>query len=152
MPKKLISQHFEEVKKTKVLLEASVKKYIPFDTGRIYTPDELEYYDSLAFRFEKCVELAIHFFRSIEIYLYSTQSETLRDRLLVMQKLNLTGEIDFWMDARLLRNRIAHTYLPEELHEIYRDIYDSSQEIFRTIDLIDEYLQKKAMETKTEKK
>lgn len=97
-------------------------------------------------------ELAIHFFRSIEIYLYSTQSETLCDRLLVMQKLNLTGEIDFWMDARLLRNRIAHTYLPEELHEIYRDIYDSSQEIFRTIDLIDEYLQKKAMETKTEKK
>ena len=41
------------------ILKFSVKKFKPYKTRKIYTPDELEYYDSLSFRFEKGVELTL---------------------------------------------------------------------------------------------
>jgi hypothetical protein len=122
------------------LLKASVDKYVPYDVEHIYTPDELEYYDSLSFRFKKCVELTIHFFRTLELFLYAKQSDTLRDRLLVMQKLEIIEDIDFWMDARLLRNKIAHAYLPDEIKDIYQEIFESSKKIFTTIEQIKKYL------------
>ena len=46
-----------------------------------------------------------------------------------MQKLNIIDAIDFWMEARLLRNKIAHTYVPEELKDIYNEIFEKSQVI-----------------------
>ncbi len=147
MQKDLISNQFKDVEKTKALLQASVKKYVPYDAEHIYTPDELEYYDSLSFRFEKCVEITINFFRGLELFIYAKQSDTLRDRLLVMQKINIIEDIDFWMEARLLRNKIAHAYLPEDIKDIYQEIHDSSQEISYTIDRIKNYL---AEQTKKE--
>jgi uncharacterized protein YutE (UPF0331/DUF86 family) len=140
MQKDLISDQFSDIEKTRDLLKASVDKYVPYDVEHIYTPDELEYYDSLSFRFEKSVELTIHFFRTMELFLYAKQSDTLRDRLLVMQKLEIIEDIDFWMDARLLRNKIAHAYLPAEIKDIYQEIFDSSKKIFTTIEQIKKYL------------
>ncbi len=52
MQKDLISQEFEDLKRAIMLLQASVKKFKPYKTKKIYTPNELEYYDSLSFRFE----------------------------------------------------------------------------------------------------
>lgn len=142
MQKDLISNQLSDVEKTKTLLKSSIKKYAPYDSEHIYTPDELEYYDSLAFRFEKCVEITINFFRSLELFIFAKQSETLRDRLLEMQKINIIEDIDFWVEARLLRNKIAHTYLSEDLEDIYQEIHDSSQELFNTIARIKDYLAK----------
>lgn len=140
MQKELISKQFSDVEKTKKLLPASVDKYEPYDTEHIYTPDELEYYDSLAFRFGKCVELTINFFRTLEIFIQAKQSDTLRDRLLVMQKIEIIEEFDFWMEARLLKNKMPHAYQPDEIKDIYREIFESSTKIFTTISGIKKYL------------
>lgn len=140
MQKSLILQEFEDCKKTVHLLKESVKKFKPYNTDKIYSPDELEYYDSLSYRFEKSVELMLAFFKGFELFLFSKISDTLRSRLLVIQKLNIIDSLDFWMDARLLRNKIAHTYLPEEIKDIYSEIYDKSKEIFRTTDRVENYL------------
>jgi len=83
----------------------------------------LEYYDSLAFRFEKSVELFLHFFKGLESYYSGKISDTLRDRLLFVQKLKIIESIDFWIEARLLRNKVAHVYLPEQLKAIYQEIH-----------------------------
>ena len=140
MQKELILKQSSDVEKTKTLLKASIAKYVPYDANHIYTPDELEYYDSLAFRFEKCVEITINFFRTLELFLYAKQSDTLRDRFLVMQKIEIIEDLDFWMEARLLRNKIAHAYLPEEIKDIYQEIFDSSKTIFTTIERMRKYL------------
>lgn len=140
MEKNLIFNQFSDLEKSTVLLQASVKKYVPYDIGHIYTPDELEPYDSLSFRFEKCVELILNFFRSMELFLYAKQSDTLRDRLLAMQKLEIVEDIDSWMEARLLRNKIAHAYLPEEIKDIYQQVYDGSGEIFAVTQRLKAYL------------
>lgn len=142
MRKELILKQFEDVRRTKVLLEDSVSRFHRFDPEKDYSSLELEFFDSLSFRFEKCVEITINFFRSMEIFLYAKTSETLRDRLLIMQKIDIIDDIDFWMEARLLRNRIAHTYLPEDVAEIYQEIFTNSPGIFKTIVAIENYLKK----------
>jgi hypothetical protein len=140
MEKNLISSRLGDVEKTRKLLQASVDKYVPYDIDYIYTADELEYYDSLSYRFEKCVELALNFFKTLELFLYAKQSDTLRDRLLMMQKIKIVEDIDSWMDARLLRNKITHAYLPEEIRDIYDEIFTSSKKIFAAIERIKKYL------------
>ncbi len=39
-----------------------------------------------------------------------------------MQKLNLIDNIDFWLESRRLRNRIVHTYVTDELKDLYNEV------------------------------
>jgi hypothetical protein len=76
----------------------------------------MEPYDALASRFERLVEIALNsFFRSVELHQFGKKSESLRDRLLCMQKIGLVTSVELWMEMRDFRNRIAHDYLPEQL-------------------------------------
>jgi hypothetical protein len=127
----LILKEFSDLKKGVYLLNASIKKFKPYKVRKNYTPVELEYYDSLAFRFEKAVELFLHFFKGLESYHSGKVSDTLRDRLLFMQKLKIIDSIDFWIEARLLRNKVAHDYLPDQLKDIYREIHNKSVSMLR---------------------
>ena len=147
MQKDLILQSYEDLKKATVLLKASIKKFSPYKVEKKYTPKELEYYDSLSFRFEKSVELVLSVFKGLELFLYAKGSDTLRDRLLIMQKLEIVDNIDFWMEARILRNKIAHSYLPELLREIYDEIIEKSQTIFESVEKIRKYLDRIGIST-----
>ena len=143
MEKDLIFKQFNDLKKASALLQSAVDKYEPYDLEHIYSADELEFYDALSFRFEKCVELILNFFRTMELFFESRQSDTLRDRLLLMQKFEIVEDIDSWMEARLLRNKIAHAYLPEEIKDIYQEIFNGAERIIVTIDKISLFLSKK---------
>ena len=147
MQKDLILQEYGDLKKAVLLLKASIKKFKPYKVGKIYTPKELEYYDSLSFRFEKSVELILNVFKGLELYLYAKGSDTLRDRLLIMQKLEVVDSIDFWMEARILRNKIVHSYLPELLRDIYNEIINKSQVIFESVERIQKYLDRRGIFT-----
>lgn len=137
MQKELILKEFENVKNVIELLKASVEKFKPYDSTYSYNPEELEYYDSLSFRFEKSVEIILNFFKGLEIYLYSEASDTLRNRLLVMQKLNLIDNVEFWIEVRMLRNKISHTYETEKLKELYDEIKNRSKTIFTVVEKIE---------------
>ncbi|MEW6380374.1 MAG: hypothetical protein AB1611_12310 [bacterium] len=132
---------FKNLKKGCNLLKASIERFSPYDPEKLYTPPELEYYDSLSFRFEKSVELILGFFKGLEIFINAKSSDTLRDRLLMMQKMGLIDDIGFWLEARLLRNKIAHVYLPEQLEDIYNEIVNKSRTIFESLGRIEKYLE-----------
>jgi hypothetical protein len=136
----LILKEYNDLKKAAYLLKASIRKFKPYKVRKIYTPLELEYYDSLAFRFEKAVELFLHFFKGLELYLSGKISDTLRDRLLFIQKLGIVDNIDFWIQARLLRNKVAHDYLPEQLKEIYQEIYKNSKTLMKHMNNIEKFM------------
>lgn len=136
MQRDLISQELRELEKSIILLKASIEKFKPYKTRKIYTPDELEYYDSLSFRFEKSVEMMLSFFKGLELFAYAKISDTLRDRLLNMQKINIIDDINFWLEARILRNKIAHTYISAELKDLYNEVVEKSKTIFKTLNRI----------------
>jgi hypothetical protein len=137
----LILKEFDDLKRGAYLLKASIGKFKPYKVRKIYSPLELEYYDSLAFRFEKAVELFLHFFKGLESYHSGKVSDTLRDRLLFIQKLKIIDSIDFWIEARLLRNKVAHDYLPEQLKDIYREIFKKSRTILKYMNNIEKHIE-----------
>jgi hypothetical protein len=142
MRKEFILQNFKDLKKSASLLAGSVKKYKPYSTKAEYTPRQMEYYDALSFRYEKTVEVALYFFRSLESYLYSAESDTLRNRLLTMEKLGIVDSAEKWLEVRLLRNRVAHAYLPAELKVIYAKIVIFSGLILKDFSRAEAYVKK----------
>ena len=116
----LVSQ--DRAVKALLLLKASLTKYEPYDVKRLYTPDDLEYYDALSDRFIRVIERSISFFRTYELYLFAESSSVLRDILNKMAKVEFISEVELWFRMRDVRNRIVHQYLPEEIKEIYSDI------------------------------
>lgn len=104
------------------LVEASLSDLSPFEAGKDYTPKQREPYDALSDRFIRSVEVSMKFFRCYEKLMYGENSDTLRDVLNKMEKLNLISSVIMWMQMRDVRNRIVHDYLPEVVEEIYRSI------------------------------
>lgn len=104
------------------LLEASLRRYRPFDPARVYTPEELEPYDAMCDRYLRVVEMAIRYFRTFERSRLALNSESYRDLLGNVAKWGLIEDAELWFRMRDLRNRIAHDYLPEQLRRIYEAI------------------------------
>ena len=127
MQKEFILKNFKDLQGVVLLFSSSVKKYKPYNPRIAYTAKQMEYYDALSFRFEKTVEVSLYFFRTMESYLYSKESDTLRNRLLTMEKLSIIDSSEKWLEARLLRNKVAHAYLPAELKIIYAKIIKFSK-------------------------
>ena len=136
---KQLSNAIEKFNKTFALLKASVEKTADYDTSITYSADELEPYDALSDRFMRTVEVAIKFFRSYEYYLQAEQSQTLRDGLHRMEKLELITNIDVWFDMRDIRNRIVHDYVPEKIAEMYQLI---RVEFYKELSLLDQKIKR----------
>ena len=49
-------------------------------------------------------------------------SDTLRDLLNRMARLDLISSITLWMQIRDVRNRIVHDYLPQDIQDLYDTI------------------------------
>lgn len=101
------------------LLFASVDDYRGFDPSRTYTPKEREPFDALSDRYLRAFESSLKFFRTLERVREVAPSETFRDLLLRMHKLDFISDPEIWLRLRDVRNRIAHEYLPGELEKIY---------------------------------
>lgn len=135
MPNPLTVQAYKDWSSSCELLADSLSRYQSFDAAKKYTPVELEFYDSLSFRYTKSLETAFYFFRSLESELIGQPSEFLRDQLLRMEKLGIVGNTDAWMDARRLRNKITHSYDPDELQEIFTHLVIYSRQIIDAVSL-----------------
>ena len=107
------------------MVEASLKRYRPFDPETHYSPEEREPWDALCDRYLRAVEMAIRMFRTLERAKLALNTESFRDLLGNMAKWGVIADEDLWFRMRDLRNRIAHDYLPQHLSDIYSAIHDN---------------------------
>ena len=105
-----------------VLVIDSILNYKDYDESMDYTPKEREPYDALSDRFIRCVEMCIKCFKSYDLYLSGEISNTFRDLLNNMDKMELISSVDLWFDMRAVRNRIVHDYFPGQITRIYQSI------------------------------
>lgn len=66
--------------------------------------------------------MSLKFFKSYEKLVEGENSDTLRDLLNRMEKLDLITSVIRWLEMRDIRNRIVHDYLPEKVKKIYDSI------------------------------
>jgi len=132
MPNPLILQAYKDWLAACTLLEDSLDRYLPYKADKSYSAKELEFYDSLSFRFIKSLETAFYFFRSLERDLSSETKDFLRDRLLLIEKTGIVVDAEQWLIARDLRNKIAHSYDPDELEKMFPQIQATSLMIIQS--------------------
>ena len=121
----LLQIDYEKLQSSYELVNDSLTRLPPLVPSFINNSLAMEPYDALASRFERFVEIALNrFFRSVEVHQFGKKSESLRDRLLCMQKIGLVSSVELWMEMRDFRNRIAHDYLPEQLVAMLNTIRD----------------------------
>lgn len=118
----IVRQDREKMEKAVALVRASLAKLGAYDETRDYSADEREPFDALSDRFIRAVEVGLKFLRSYERLQFAEESETLRDRLNRMEKLELISSVELWFAMRDVRNRIVHDYLPAEIRQMYDDI------------------------------
>lgn len=124
----------DRAQKAIALVVASLLHLKAYDAQKTYSPKELEPYDALCDRFVRAVEGSIKFFRTYELFLYGENSDTLRDLLHRMEKINLVTAVPKWIDMRNIRNRIVHEYSPEQTQDIYNHIMHEFSEELKTLD------------------
>jgi nucleotidyltransferase substrate binding protein (TIGR01987 family) len=115
----LLQDALEKARKAARLYLHSARKVAAFDPQRQYGPDDLEPYDALVSRFERVVEVALKFFRTVERFETADTASTVRDCLGLMCKVGILDDVEVWMQMREVRNRIAHDYVPEKIKSIY---------------------------------
>ncbi len=141
MQKDLIYQAYKDLESSLKLLESSLEKYEPFKPEIFYSYEDLEYYDSLSFRYEKAIEAAFHFFKTLEIYLFGERSETYRKMLQRIEKLGLIENAEMYMEMKMLRNKVVHTYTPEKLEEIYSSIEKFGKLLLRDFQNVKKFME-----------
>lgn len=121
----LLQIDYEKLQSSNEFVNDSLTRLPPLAKTMLHDSLAMEPYDALSSRFERFLEIALNrFFRSVEVHQFGKKSESLRDRLLCMQKIGLVSSVELWMEMRDFRNRIAHDYLPEQLVAMLNTIRD----------------------------
>lgn len=139
MPKELLLKNYENLKKTILLFETALKDVVQILNKENFYEQDLKSFDVFSFRFQKVVEMFLYFLRSLEIYLYGQSSDTLRDRLLRMEKLGIISDIETWFKIRILRNKIVHTY-EENFIDLIKEVLNVSNQIFEDYKKLENYI------------
>lgn len=87
-----------------------------------YEPEELESFESFTGRFARLSDILIQkIFRLVDELDLDSQG-TIRDRINRAEKKELIASSDVFVEIRMVRNDIAHEYLPEAIHDLFKKV------------------------------
>ena len=87
-----------------------------------YKPEELESFESFTGRFARLSDILIQKILRLVDELDLDSFGTVRDRINRAEKKELIGSSDVFIEIRMIRNDIAHEYLPEAIHDIFAKV------------------------------
>lgn len=97
-------------------LQIAVDELEKIDITKPIGETEMILLDGEFIRFQRAYETLIYFFKTYDRFLEGNRLATLRDTLLLIQKLGLVTNIDLWLEMKKLRNQIAHIYFDDFLN------------------------------------
>ena len=124
------------------VLEYSFNKCSRIGLKQNYQPEELESFESFTGRFARLSDILIQkIFRLIDEIDLETQG-TVRDRINRAEKKGLIKSSDTFVEIRMVRNDIAHEYLPEAIQEIFVKVLELTPAILDSVERVKAYSQK----------
>ena len=116
---KLLKNELKVLVDAREVLQYSFNKCSSIGIKESYEPEELESFESFTGRFARLSDILIQkIFRLVDELDLDTQG-TIRDRINRAEKKELIVSSDVFVEIRMIRNDIAHEYLPEAIHEIF---------------------------------
>ncbi|MDD2365369.1 MAG: hypothetical protein PHN84_04325 [Desulfuromonadaceae bacterium] len=106
----------------KEVLVYSFNKCSAITIKEAYEPEELESFESFTGRFARLSDILLQkVFRLLDILDLDSQG-TIRDRINRAEKKELIDSAEIFIEIRMIRNDIAHEYLPEEIRDIFEKV------------------------------
>lgn len=104
-----------------------------------YTLEEMDKFESLTSRFARLNDILIQkILRLIDTIDLENQG-TVRDRINRAEKKELISKADDFFEIKILRNDIAHEYIPEAIKEIFKKVLKLTPLLFDSINKIKAY-------------
>jgi hypothetical protein len=129
------------------VLEYSFTKCCRMGIKETYEPEELESFESFTGRFARLSDILIQkLFRLVD-ELDLDSSGTVRDRINRAEKKGLIASSDVFVEIRMVRNDIAHEYLPEAIHDIFGKVMTLTPHLMDGVARTMAYCQKYARTT-----
>ena len=118
----LLANELQLLNDAKDVLVYSFNKCNAIGIKAVYEPEELESLESLTSRFARLSDILIQkIFRLVDELDLDTQG-TIRDRINRAEKKELITSSDVFIEIRIIRNDIAHEYIPEAIHDIFERV------------------------------
>lgn len=100
-----------------------------------YEPEELESFESFTGRFARLSDILIQkIFRLLDELDLDSQG-TVRDRINRAEKKELIESSDIFVEIRIIRNDIAHEYLPEAIQDIFKKVLELTPHLLKSVEL-----------------
>ena len=107
-----------------------------------YEPEELESFESYTGRFARLSDILIQkIFRLVDEMDLDTQG-TIRDRINRAEKKELIASSDIFVEIRIVRNDIAHEYLPEAIRDIFGKVLSLTPHLLDGVERTKKYCSK----------
>lgn len=108
-----------------------------------YGPEELESFESFTGRFARLSDILIQkFFRLVDELDLDTQG-TVRDGINRAEKKELiASSSDIFVEIRIVRNDIAHEYLPEAIRDIFGKVLSLTPHLLDGVERTNKYCSK----------
>lgn len=120
--KLLLAHELKVLADARDLLVYSFNKCSSIGIREAYEPEQLESFEACTGRFARLSDILIQkIFRLVDDLDLETQG-TIRDRINRAEKKELIADSDVFVEIRMVRNEIAHEYLPEAIRDIFAKV------------------------------
>ena len=107
-----------------------------------YEPEELESFESFTGRFARLSDILIQkIFRLVDELDLDSQG-TIRDRINRAEKKELIVSSDLFVEIRIVRNDIAHEYLPDAIRDIFVKVLSLTPHLLDGVERAKKYCRK----------
>jgi hypothetical protein len=139
---KLLENELKVLVDAREVLRYSFNKCSAIGIKESYEPEELESFESFTGRFARLSDILIQkIFRLVDELDLDTQG-TIRDRINRAEKKELIVSSDVFVEIRMIRNDIAHEYLPEAIRDIFGKVLLLTPHLFDGVDRTIQYCKK----------
>jgi hypothetical protein len=137
--KALLRKELQLLEDAAAVLSYSYEKCSRISRKDEYLPEELESFESLCSRFARLSDIIIQkVFRLLdELALESPGS--VRDRINRAEKREIIDSAEVFVAIRMLRNDIAHEYLPDAMMDIFAKALELSPHLLKCVESIKAY-------------
>jgi len=131
---RLLVQELKVLNDARDVLLYSFKKCTAIGIKETYEPEELESFESFTGRFARLSDILIQkIFRLVDELDLDSQG-TIRDRINRAEKKELIDSSDVFVEIRMVRNDIAHEYLPEAIHDIFEKVLTLTPHLLESVE------------------
>ncbi len=131
---RLLVQELKVLNDARDVLLYSFKKCTAIGIKETFEPEELESFESFTGRFARLSDILIQkIFRLVDELDLDSRG-TIRDRINRAEKKELIDSSDVFVEIRMVRNDIAHEYLPEAIHDIFEKVLTLTPHLLESVE------------------